>query len=133
MSKLEPETLPDKLSLRIGEAAQLVGVEPHVLRYWESEFGLHPRRSASGQRLYQREDISYFLRIRRLLHGEGFTIAGARKILEEDQGSAPAVDLERLQGALQRIQQLRQRINGLQERVGEIGVAGLDEDPDGEA
>jgi hypothetical protein len=62
-------SVPDKLFFRIGEAADLVGVEPHVLRYWESEFKIRPQRSDSGQRLYRRNDIGRFLRIRKLLHG----------------------------------------------------------------
>ena len=74
--------IPDKLFFRIGEVSQLVGVEPHVLRYWETEFKMRPKRSSSGQRMYQRGDISGFLRIRTLLHDKGFTIAGARKALD---------------------------------------------------
>lgn len=86
--------IPDKLFFRIGEVSQLVGVEPHVLRYWETEFKMRPKRSSSGQRMYQRGDISGFLRIRTLLHDKGFTIAGARKALEaptDTEGSAAAV------------------------------------------
>ncbi len=127
MSELDPELPLDKLSYRIGEASQLVGVEPHVLRYWENEFQLHPRRSASGQRLYAREDIAYFLQIRDLLHEQGFTIAGARKILEE--GAAPAaVDVERIEDVRERIQQVRERISGLQERFGAVGLGSLRSD-----
>ena len=84
----EPETasyeepdLPDKLYFRIGEVARLVGVDSHVLRYWESEFKMKPHRSSSGQRLYRKSDLARFLRIKHLLHDEGYTIAGARKAL----------------------------------------------------
>src|SRR5687768_18544494 len=111
--------LPDRLFFRIGEAAELVGVEPHVLRYWESEFGLQPERSTSGQRLYRRNDIARFLRIRRLLHDEGFTIAGARKALHDgssDPVSSP-LDTERLQQAMERIRSVRDRIATLRDRI----------------
>ena len=81
--------IPDKLFFRIGEAAELVGVETHVLRYWETEFKMRPQRSGSGQRMYRRKDIEKFLRIRNLLHERGFTIAGARKsLLGEKNGQA---------------------------------------------
>jgi len=117
--------MPDKLFFRIGEAAQIVGVEPHVLRYWESEFRMRPQRSASGQRMYRRRDIARFLRIRKLLHDEGFTIAGARKVLSEGGGGASRVssaDSSRLTDALQRIAELRSRVTDLQDKYATMGV-----------
>ena len=76
------ETLPQKLYFRIGEVAGIVGVEPHVLRYWEREFrSIRPTKSARGQRVYSRRDVENLLRVRELLYTQGFTIAGARKQL----------------------------------------------------
>jgi DNA-binding transcriptional MerR regulator len=121
--------LPDKLFFRIGETAQLVGVEPHVLRYWESEFRMRPQRSASGQRMYRRKDIARFLRIRKLLHEEGFTIAGARKALQDGTADpGPSVDPERMSEALERIDAVRQQIAQFRSRVASVGVAALDGD-----
>ena len=58
----------------------MVGVKPHVLRYWESEFKIvKPRRAVSNQRLYRRKDVEALMLIRELLHNRGYTIAGARK------------------------------------------------------
>ncbi|MEQ1564856.1 MAG: MerR family transcriptional regulator [Myxococcota bacterium] len=120
--------LPDKLFFRIGEAAELIGVEPHVLRYWESEFRMRPQRSQSGQRMYRRADIARFLKIRRLLHDEGFTIAGARKaLLDPSQvdagGVAPsAVDASRLHQVLERIEATRDRLADLRVRLAQIGT-----------
>jgi DNA-binding transcriptional MerR regulator len=75
-------TLPPKLYFRIGEVAGLVGVEPHVLRYWEREFrSIRPTKSATGQRVYSRKDVENLMRVRELLYAEGFTIAGAKKKL----------------------------------------------------
>jgi DNA-binding transcriptional MerR regulator len=75
--------LPPKLYFRIGEVATLVGVEPHVLRYWEREFrSIRPSKSAKGQRVYSRRDVENLLRVRELLYAEGFTIAGAKKKLQ---------------------------------------------------
>ena len=74
--------LPAKLYFRIGEVAGLVGVEPHVLRYWEREFrSIRPTKSAKGQRVYSRKDVENLLRVKDLLYRDGFTIAGAKKQL----------------------------------------------------
>ena len=74
----------DKLYFKIGEAAEIVGVAPHVLRYWETEFAtIKPQKSRTQQRVYRRRDVATLLRIKRLLYVEKFTIAGARKQLRE--------------------------------------------------
>ncbi len=80
--------LPDKRYFKIGEVSKLACAAPHVIRYWESEFSqIAPRRAASRQRLYRREDVHLILRIKDLLHHQGFTIAGAKKIIsDEEQG-----------------------------------------------
>ena len=72
---------------RIGEVSRLTALKPFVLRYWETEFPmLEPVKSASGHRLYRQEDVEMVLRIKRLLYDEGFTIAGARRHLREQNG-----------------------------------------------
>jgi DNA-binding transcriptional MerR regulator len=74
--------VPQKLYYKIGEVCEIVGVESHVLRFWETEFpALSPPKSKSGQRTYRPKDIELLLRIRKLLYEEGFTIAGARRRL----------------------------------------------------
>ncbi len=74
--------IPEKIYFRIGEVAHLVGVEPHVLRYWEHEFrSIRPTKSQRGQRVYSRRDVEHLRRIRSLLYEQGFTIAGAKKAL----------------------------------------------------
>lgn len=79
--------LPDKLFFRIGEVAGLVGVEPHVLRYWEREFrSIRPTKSKKGQRVYSRKDVENLFRVRDLLYRDGFTIAGAKKKLQRGAG-----------------------------------------------
>jgi len=73
-----------KLFYKIGEVSRLAGVEPYILRYWESEFpGLAPKKNRGGQRVYLQKDLETVLLIKRMLHEEGFTIAGARKKLAE--------------------------------------------------
>ena len=89
---MEPATtIPQKLFFRIGEVCDLIKVQPHVLRYWETEFPmLSPQKNRAGQRVYRRKDVEMVLRIRNLLYEEKFTIAGARKkISEELRKSSP--------------------------------------------
>jgi DNA-binding transcriptional MerR regulator len=85
--------IPNKLYFRIGEVAKLIGVEPYVLRYWESEFtDIKPSKSKSGQRLYKRRDVELLLKIKELLYEERYTINGAKKRLK-DLGKISAPDL----------------------------------------
>jgi DNA-binding transcriptional MerR regulator len=92
MNESSRGSLPPKLYFRIGEVAGLVGVEPHVLRYWEREFrSIRPSKSAKGQRVYSRRDVENLMRVRELLYGRGFTIAGAKKQLR-DKGLEPEPD-----------------------------------------
>ena len=77
-------TIPDKLYFKIGEVKKITGVEPHVLRYWESEFKIiRPQRASSKQRLYRRIDVENILAIKKLLYEDGYTLPGARKLLAE--------------------------------------------------
>ena len=77
--------IPNKLFFKIGEVCEITDTQPYVLRFWESEFPqLAPRKNRSGQRVYQRKDIETVLRIKKLLYEEEYTIAGARKKLDED-------------------------------------------------
>jgi DNA-binding transcriptional MerR regulator len=74
--------IPDKLFYKIGEVSKIVGVEPYVLRYWETEFPfLKPRKNKSGQRVYIKKDVEFLLYIKRLLYHERYTIEGVRKRL----------------------------------------------------
>lgn len=76
--------IPDKLYFKIGEVCKITGIEPYILRYWESEFKLiKPFRTKSNQRLYRRKDVEAVLKIRIMLYEQKFTIAGAKKKLKE--------------------------------------------------
>lgn len=77
--------IPEKIFFKIGEVCDLVGVQAHVLRYWETEFNmLSPQKNRSGQRTYRRRDVEIALRIKELLYDEMFTIAGAKKKLQSE-------------------------------------------------
>ncbi len=82
----EPE-IPQKELFRIGEVSRLTDTKAFVLRYWETEFPmLQPGKTPAGHRLYRPADVEMVLRIKRLLYDEGFTIAGARRHLRENNG-----------------------------------------------
>lgn len=86
--------LPNRLFYKIGEVSQLLGVEPYVLRYWETEFKLKLSKSKNGQRLYQKKDIDQFTRVKDLLYKDGFTISGARKKLKENKSAGRQLTLQ---------------------------------------
>jgi DNA-binding transcriptional MerR regulator len=93
--------IPDKLFFRIGEVANLLSVEPYVLRYWETEFPtLSPKKSGSGHRLYRRKDVELLLRIKYLLYEKRFTIDGARQFLQAEAHSAHQKDIKQEQREL---------------------------------
>jgi DNA-binding transcriptional MerR regulator len=78
--------IPEKIYFRIGEVSELAKLPTYVLRFWETEFAqLRPMKSSTGQRMYRRKDVEYVMQIRKLLYEDGFTIAGAREKLREEQ------------------------------------------------
>jgi len=90
----------EKRYYRIGEVAELTGIKPYVLRYWESEFRwMTPAKSRSKQRLYRPRDIEIVELIKRLLYAERFTIEGAKRKLREI-GVEKALDAPQLDLAL---------------------------------
>src|ERR671920_139997 len=77
-----------RLYYKIGEACKELGIQPYVLRYWETEFpALTPSKSRSGQRVYSEKELEIIRRIKELLYDEGYTIAGAKKKLEGELAS----------------------------------------------
>ncbi len=93
-----------KLFYKIGEVCRLTDIKPHILRYWESEFPvLSPRKSRGGQRVYQQKDLEMVRRIKRMLHEEGYTIAGAKKKLSEQDDARLADALGRFKQEIQEI------------------------------
>ena len=80
----ESTDIPNKLYFKIGEVSDLTGVKPYVLRYWESEFNIvKPSKTRSNQRLYRRKEVELIFEIKKLLYEDKFTIAGAKKVLQE--------------------------------------------------
>jgi DNA-binding transcriptional MerR regulator len=80
---VDSPAIPDRLYFKIGDVARICAVEPYVLRFWETQFPqLKPNKSGTGQRLYRRREVELALEIKRLVHGEGYTLSGARQALE---------------------------------------------------
>jgi DNA-binding transcriptional MerR regulator len=99
------EPIPDKLYFRIGEVARLTKIQPYILRYWESEFPLlQPKKSGTGQRLYRKRDIEIVLKIKQLLYDRRYTIAGARRRLQDEEQPADI---------LQQVQRIREGLEAL--------------------
>lgn len=114
-NKSDQILIPDKLYFRIGEVATLCHLPAYVLRFWESEFPqLKPVKSSTGQRMYRKRDVESVIRIKQLLYDQGFTIAGARQHLRDEQKSdksqtaipfpsQPAAEIQHIRQGLQEI------------------------------
>jgi DNA-binding transcriptional MerR regulator len=85
---LDSPAIPDRLYFKIGDVARICGVQTYVLRFWETQFPqLKPNKSGTGQRLYRRHDVELALKIKHLVHTEGYTLSGARQALEQAQSN----------------------------------------------
>jgi DNA-binding transcriptional MerR regulator len=102
-----------KSFFKIGEVAKLLGVKPHVIRYWESEFpSIRPKKNPSGQRIYAKADIEAIVEIKNLLYNERYTISGAKQMLaRQEEVAVGEVDYQTLH---------RQALSSLKEQVGEL-------------
>jgi DNA-binding transcriptional MerR regulator len=122
-----------KLFYKIGEVCEATDTQPYVLRFWESEFPqLAPQKNRSGQRMYREEDIALVERIKHLLHEEGYTIAGARKRLEQEEaGEVPepapqpkesraGTEAARLRKALGELREIVEIMRRVDEKLEEI-------------
>ena len=100
-------SIPEKPYFRIGEVARILGVETHMVRYWEKEFPqFTPRRSPSGHRIFLAEDIELLWEIKNLLHEKGFTLAGAKKqmaLADSRREPSPASDKAQIVSELKSI------------------------------
>lgn len=74
----------DEMALTIAEVSDLCGLKAHVLRYWETEFSQLKPPKKSGQRVYRQKDLDIIKKLKELLYQEQYSIAGARKKLDED-------------------------------------------------
>ena len=107
--------------LTIGEAAEQLGIKPHILRYWEDQFPtLSPLKRAGGRRYYRAEDMALLKKIDRMVNAEGFTIAGARKALARRapvESAEPAIRLPGEAALLPDVEQALRSVRGRLERA----------------
>jgi DNA-binding transcriptional MerR regulator len=123
-------SIPDKLFFRIGEVAELTGVPPYVLRYWESEFKLlRPRKNHAGQRVYRKHEVQLVLRIKALLYEDRLTLEGAKKrLLAEARGRGQGQQMELPvpdPQVLHLLRDVRGRLEGIRQilrRPGEVSL-----------
>lgn len=81
--------IPNRIFFRIGDVADILGVKPYVIRFWETEFPfVAPEKAQSGQRVYRRSQIEGLVLVKHLLHVERYSIEGAKKKLTELRKSA---------------------------------------------
>lgn len=122
-----------KLYRSISEVSEMLDVKPHVLRYWETQFSmLRPKKNRAGNRMYRPDEIKLLLRIRELLYGKRFTIAGARRTLlaerreESPQGELEFAEAERRMLLFEVKEGLRDIVARLRTRDGErvLGTSG---------
>ncbi len=107
-------TIPDKTYFRIGEVSKILGVDPYVVRFWESEFkSVKPIRTKSDQRLYRRKDVEELLIIKKLLYMEQYTIRGAKRQLSKVKGEALKDGQERDQKILVEVKKVLQEIRDI--------------------
>jgi DNA-binding transcriptional MerR regulator len=106
--------MPKRELFKAPEVCEMAQLQPYVLRTWESEFPSLGQSSGSG-RVYRRADVEKVLQIKQLVFGEGLTLAGARRRLEErdDGPSVAAVAVDDVLGDLAR-SRLREVRNGLE-------------------
>jgi DNA-binding transcriptional MerR regulator len=96
----------------IGEVCEMLGIKPHVLRYWETQFeALNPPKNRAGNRVYRARDLQRIALIHRLVHEEKYTIEGARKRIEQEDAGGIQAEQRALERAV--IHNLRNELEGL--------------------
>jgi len=104
-------SIPDRMFFRIGDVAEISGVQPYVLRFWEKEFDfLHPVKNSSGQRLYRKSEVELVLLIKKLLYVERYSIEGAKKRIKELRKTGSLTEMKKERGTLddKKIESLRE-------------------------
>jgi DNA-binding transcriptional MerR regulator len=86
-----PAEKSDRAFRTISEAADIIGVPQHVLRFWETRFPqLQPLKRAGNRRYYSPADMALLESIRSLLHDRGLTIRGAKLLMAAGEASGKA-------------------------------------------
>lgn len=111
--------IPDKLAFKIGEVADLLGVKPYVLRYWETEFEvLKPKKSKHNQRMYERKDVENLMLIKKLLYKDRFSIEGARSALKKLKKDN--VRVKQIKTIAEHIEEAKDKVLDLIDEIGSL-------------
>jgi DNA-binding transcriptional MerR regulator len=116
--------IPDRMYFRIGDVAEIAGLQPYVLRFWEKEFDfLAPVKNSAGQRLYRKSDVEHVLLIKKLLYVERFSIEGAKKRIRELRKSGDLAEAKRERAVLDdhRLSALQEAKQGLRDLIEFVG------------
>lgn len=104
--------LPDKLYYSIGEVARAFDVNASLIRFWEKEFDvIAPKRNKKGNRFFTPQDIKNFKLIYHLVKERGYTLEGAKQVLEQKEGVKEEVEL------IQRLELIRSELLKLKETL----------------
>jgi DNA-binding transcriptional MerR regulator len=115
-SVTQREVSSDRLFYKIGEISGIAEIEPHVLRYWESEFPfLRPRKNSTGQRVYTRKDLETVLQVKNLLYKEKYTIAGVKKKFGNSSQRKNAVSMQTIHEVKRKLRDILATLNSKQE------------------
>jgi len=125
--------IPNRALFKASEVCEIAGVQPYVLRSWESEFSdLGVSKSAGGPRIYRRADVERVLRIKQLVFSDGLTLAGVRRRIEDEAPpvleEAEAAPIKELLGrnAKERLSEVKRGLMGILEmlnaRPGDVRV-----------
>ena len=115
---IKPADIPDKTYFKIGEVCDLTGLKSHTLRYWEAEFTvIKPQRAGSKQRLYRRKDVENILRIKKLVHEDGLTLSGTRKLFAKEKNKKFQITPEASQSARDLIEVLKKELSAIKNLI----------------
>jgi DNA-binding transcriptional MerR regulator len=121
--------MPKRELFKAPEVCEMAQLQPYVLRTWESEFPKLGQASSSGGRIYRRADVEKVLQIKQLVFGEGLTLAGARRRLEEGGGtrSVAAVAVDDVLGDLARtrLREVRKGLEAILKLLGGERTSGM--------
>ena len=108
-----------KLYYSIGEVSEITSIEPHVLRYWETVFkDLSPRKNKAGNRTYREEDITFILKLKHLIQEKKYSTAGAKKIIESENGEEAKIGNDQLTAEVQKdLKEVKLFLNKLLEKL----------------
>lgn len=111
----------EKRYYSIGEVAQMFGIAPSKIRFWETQFdSIKPRKTRNGIRQYTKAEIENIQKIYHLVTVEGYTLQGAKDALQNNKNiktHPPAMPIDQLTHVIEELRQVRDFLAALKERL----------------